>query len=127
MGITNHYNYLDKYFRTFFMLAMENVKTPYNNLEASQEGLIPAHGDKCYAYRDLWEKNGISFYHGTAIYLMTYVHPFDETVRRVRVYLPEGGHIDSWVAPDEWVVANYEKFKPFLLQAEINVNKIQGE
>jgi hypothetical protein len=118
MVIKNHYDYLDKYFKTFFMLAMENTKTIYTNLEGAQAGLISAHGDKCYSYKNFWEQKGISFYHGTAIYLMTYVNPFSETVRQTRSYLPEGGHIDSWVAPDEWVVANYEKFKPFLLQAE---------
>jgi len=69
-------------------------------------GMIAAHGDKCYGYRDQWAKAGIPFEHGVAIYLLTYISPFSHEVRE-----SDSG---KWVAPDGWVKDNYVRFQEHL-------------
>ena len=64
-------------------------------------GIISAHGDKCYLYRDRWEKNGIEFHKGVALYLLTYISPFSKESRETA---------DGWVDPAKWVEDNYERF-----------------
>lgn len=90
----SHYDWLD-----------ENLSTFFEKLNLKVCGDILAHGDKCYCYRTTWEQVGIPFPHGVAIYLLTYRNPFSSTVRDT---------INGWVKPDQWVIDNYEKFKPFL-------------
>jgi hypothetical protein len=58
-------------------------------------GFIAAHGDKAYQYRDLFESNGVHFYHGVAIYLLSYIRPFSDSVRDTR---------SGWVSFEEWFV-----------------------
>jgi hypothetical protein len=65
------------------------------------DGGIVAHGDKCYSYRSEWESKGIPFEHGVAIYLLTYLRPYSKEVRETS---------NGWVAPKDWVIANYHKF-----------------
>lgn len=93
----NHYKYIDEHFATFL------EKLGLNPDLAAGAGA--AHGDKCYQYRDTWEKWGISFEKGCCIYLLTYYAPFSTTVRDT----PKG-----WVDPSHWVIANRNKFM-FLL------------
>lgn len=99
----DHYDYLKKNLRTFF----ENLEHP----DAKYcEGLIGAHGDKCYTAWDTWQEAGLHPYHGTAIYLLTYVRPYAQEVREY----PEEG----WVQPRDWVLANKDRFLPFLPPVE---------
>lgn len=65
-------------------------------------GIISAHGDKCYQYRDTWNKAGVPFEHGVALYFLTYLRPWSEEVRDTNT---------GWVKPDVWVIDNYPKFK----------------
>ena len=92
----NHYHWLERHFSTF---------TKALGLEYSLTGLISAHGDKCYSYRVRWENNGIPFFHGVAIYLLTYVFPYSKESRETD---------NGWVPPVIWVVDNYDRFKEFL-------------
>ena len=93
----NHYDWLDINFQNF----VEGL-----GVEEDLRGLISAHGDKCYSYKDLWERMFIPFEHGVAVYLLTYWNPWSKDVRVL-----ENG---DWQAPETWVVDNYENFKKYL-------------
>ena len=92
---TSHYYWLENNLEDFF----KKLQIDY------YPGIIRCHGDKCYGYRSTWEANDVPFFHGVAIYLLTYERPFDKEVRDT----PNG-----WVPPCQWVIDNYERFKPFL-------------
>jgi hypothetical protein len=97
----NHYQWLDKNLESFW------IKVTGKTLDESGcAGIVSAHGDKCYGYRMAWEKAGVPFHHGVAIYFLTYIHPFSGEARET----PNG----EWVDPKKWVADNYERFKPFL-------------
>lgn len=99
----NHYDWLDKYFPKF--LNVLNV-----DFEKRCPGIISAHGDKCSGYRSIWEKYGISFHHGVAVYLLTYLRPWGDEARDDK---------ESWVDPGNWVILNYhERFKSILEDLE---------
>lgn len=88
----SHYNYLDANWTKF--AEQVGVKDP-------SEGMIVAHGDKCYQYKDFWEANNVPFYHGTAIFLLSYCYPFTE----------EYGERSN---VKKWVVESYDRFKEYL-------------
>ena len=92
MSIKNHYHWLDK--NLSFFLKRIGIKNPNDYM-----GLISNHGDKCYSYRDKWEKHGIPFEKGVAIYLVSYVFPWSKTVRNCP---------DGWVKPDDWVISMWD-------------------
>jgi len=93
----NHYEWLEENLPIFFKNI--GVKFP------SVTGLITAHGDKVYSYKRIWEENNIHFYHGTALYLLGHLQPYSKEVRETQ---------NGWVAPVEWVINNYDRFKEFL-------------
>jgi hypothetical protein len=95
----NHYKWLEQYLPAVFAgLGLDYYS-----------GLIIAHGDKCYGYRMKWEKNGIPFPHGVAVYLLSYIQPYAKEVRETA---------NGWVAPADWVVANYCSFSHLLPNAQ---------
>lgn len=94
----SHYDYLLEHF-TDFLAAAEVENAEYC------DGLISAHGDKCYGYRYKWEQAGVPFEHGVAIYLLTYVRPYGHEVRETE---------DGWVDVGQWVISNYDRFKHLL-------------
>lgn len=95
---TNHYDWLEKHLPTF----LDSVgKGDW----ISARGLISAHADKCYSYRSRWEEEGLHFFHGAAIYLLSYLSPWSTEVRETK-----GG----WVAPADWVIQNKDRFLPHL-------------
>lgn len=101
MPYVNHYKYCDKHLPAFFKAAGIDFEKGY-------AGVVAAHGDKCYQYKDEWEENGIPFPHGVAIYLIGSTHKFGKELRQTD---------NGWIAPDDWVIANYEsghKFKNIL-------------
>ncbi len=93
----NHYTYLDEHLPAFF----EALDVSW----VDHAGIVVSHGDKCYQYRSGWEKAGIPFTHGAAIYLLSYVYPYSAEVRDT---------LEGWVPPKDWVVANYDRFKKYL-------------
>lgn len=64
-----------------------------------------AYGDHCYQYRHKWEDHGIPFPHGVAIYYLSFIAPYKDEVRET---------VTGWIVPQDWVIANYERFKPHL-------------
>ena len=96
----SHYNWLDENFQKFF----DNINVNKEEQELNC-GIISAHGDKCYSYRDRWKINGIPFEHGVALYLLTYINPWSNEVR-----MEPGWWVDPW----RWVIDNYKLFKKYL-------------
>lgn len=101
MAYVNHYPYLEAHLFDFMAKVGVNVD--------SCKGLISAAGDKCHQYQRKWEDAGVPFQHGATIYMLTYCDPFSDEVR-------ETGN--GFVAPAQWVIDNYPKFKPFLPPVE---------
>ena len=95
--MNSHYDYLDKHLAEFF----ERCGVCF----AENAGIIAAHGDKCYGYRAEWEKGGLHFYHGVAIYLLARVPPYSR-----EVWETEAG----WVDPGKWVLINKDRFLQYL-------------
>ena len=91
----SHYTWLDDNL-VDFCAAIDLPDAQYS------KGLISAHGDKCYSYRDDWEDAGIPFEHGVAIYLLTYVRPYSKEVRETE---------SGWVDVSQWIIENYGRFK----------------
>jgi hypothetical protein len=92
----NHYDWLEKYLDGFVeVLFPENEWERWKfNLKSS----IVADGDKCYQYEDRWQKAGIPFSLGVAIYFLTYYSPFSRQVRQVGFF---------WVDPCDWVIGYF--------------------
>lgn len=99
----NHYDWLDENFPSFLAkLGVDfNTRCP---------GIISCHGDKCYSYRRDWEEVGIPFEHGVALYILTYLKPWDEECRSTS---------KGWIPPKVWVIKNYNRFKDFLKQGDL--------
>lgn len=95
--VGSHYDYLDLIIPIFFKKVFgEKVKPLY------YEGLSTAHGDKCYGYKEHWADNGINFYRGTLLYMLTYTSEMDE---------------EKWKSK-EWVVKNYQKYLSLIEESE---------
>jgi hypothetical protein len=103
---TNHYRWLDNHFPAFVKKLEEAHHYPdYGDVR----GLISAHGDKCYCYKSRWEKAGLHFYHGVAIFLLTYLNPWSDEVCETK---------DGCVDTCDWILSNRDKFLPFLDKVE---------
>lgn len=93
----SHYKWLDVHLPTFFKKVGLDP--------ASCSGLITANGDKCYSKEGFFIANGIHFYHGVAIYLLTSMNPFANEVRQTE---------QGWVDPFQWIIDNKDRFIPLL-------------
>ena len=102
----SHYNWLDSHFYDFLIKVADDPK----RYRFGYGGIIESHGDKCYSYKAEWEKAGIPFSHGVAIYLLTYISPWSSEVRTT----PNG-----FISPGDWVVNNYKRFEPFLTKVDL--------
>lgn len=101
MNSENHYRWLGENLNDFW------IKVTGKSLQESGcAGIISAHGDKCYSYRTTWDKAGIRFPQGVAIYLLSYIEPFCQEVRHTK---------NGWVSPGDWVTNNYNRFKDFFI------------
>ena len=65
----SHYKWLDQNFPKF--CAKIGV-----DFERRCPGIVTCHGDKCYGYESYWKEHGISFEHGVAIFLLSYLRPW---------------------------------------------------
>ena len=108
----NHYTWLDKHFLPF--LKSINVQKP--ELYA---GFIVAHGDKIEGYKGTLFASNIPFCHGCAMYLLTYIQPYSKQVRSINCG-------EGWVAPIDWVIREYPKFKQFLPEVDENDPEVQN-
>lgn len=88
--IGSHYEYLDAVISKFWhrVFGTDFANSPYC-------GIVTAHGDKCYSYRRKWKESGISFQHGTLLFMLTYTNLMD---------------MERYESA-EWVIKNYEKYK----------------
>lgn len=100
----NHYEYLDLILDSFFKQVFN--KTPS---EMYCGGIVSAHGDKGYSYKQEWKEAGISFNHGMMLYLLTYTK-----------LLGNYDKSDSC----QWVIDHYKKYLPYLVTAEKEVGLI---
>lgn len=91
----SHYDYLREHVETFF----DALKVDGNS------GIIGAHGDKCYSYRDKFEEAGLTFGQGVAIYFLSYLRPYSKECRETK---------NGWVDAGDWVVKNKDRFLEFL-------------
>ena len=66
----SHYQWLEEILPKFF----KDVGVDFDN----NAGIICAHGDKAYGYESQWKAGGLHFYHGVAIYLLTYCRPYSQ-------------------------------------------------
>lgn len=98
----NHYHWLDHHIFAFFEKV--GVKKDGN------AGIVVAHGDKGYGYKSRWEKEGINFCHGMAIFLLSYCRPYSKEVRETE---------EGWVDVCEWVIKAYPRFKDKLPNLDI--------
>lgn len=113
----NHYIWLEKHLKNIFTaietdLNAQGIKNSLN-WERYNAGIISAHGDKAYGYRDYWNENNVPFFHGVAVYLLTYCQPFYEEARENEM------NQEKFAVPVKlWVVQNYERFKKYLPPAK---------
>lgn len=98
--VINHYDWLEKNLDGIWKAIFDKGLSKSGNA-----GIIIAHGDKCYQYRDKLKSEGIPFHHGIAIYLLSYVKPYANEVRETD---------RGWVAPIDWVINNYRRFEEYL-------------
>lgn len=97
----SHYNYLDN------MLASFWIKVFGKTLEETwNAGIITAHGDKCYGYKDDWKKAGIIFSRGAMLFLLTYTKELGDTPKHESC---------------QWVIDNYQHYLPKILDTEKEV------
>jgi len=89
----SHYDWLEENLPKFF----EKVGIDWTVCS----GIVSAHGDKGRSYKSLWDKNGISFEHGMAVFLLTYIAPYDSE--------PNANYNAG-----QWVVDNFYRFKDTL-------------
>lgn len=97
--LDNHYVWLENNLHIFFENL--NLSGYINNIPS----IIACDADKCYGYKYMWENEGIPFFHGIAIYLISKIKPYSEEVRDTK---------NGWVNPEKWVIASYNRFKPHL-------------
>ena len=95
----NHYKWLEKHLPSVYA----KLGIPY------MAGIIGAHGDKASGHKFEFEQAGIHYFHGVAIYLLTYERPFDKEVRQTD---------HGWVDPYKWIITNYHRFKDILPKIE---------
>jgi len=100
----NHYSWLNEHFFDFL------VEIGCGDITLSQcVGILTSHGDKCYSYEDRWKAAGIPFEHGAALYLLSFISPWEENVRNTK---------NGWVPPVDWVINVYPNYKEALAKIE---------
>jgi hypothetical protein len=91
----SHYRWLDQHLPKF--LEDAGVSGGWSN----NAGIVSAHGDKFYQYKDEFEKANLSFVHGCAIGMLTHCHPYSAECRSTD---------KGWVPPVEWIIQNKDRF-----------------
>lgn len=104
----SHYDYLHLVIDSFWLKAFGKTRE-----QMWCSGNIGAHGDKASGYEYEWKDKGISRNRGTLLYLLTYVkEAFGETEKHLS---------------DQWVIDNYQKYLPAILEAEFEAGLITQE
>ncbi len=96
----SHYDYMELVIEDFWKSVFNKTLS-----ETWNAGIIGAHGDKAYGYKSRWKKEGIPFGRGVLIFLLTYTKELGERQK---------------CESCEWVIENYPKYLPMILEAEKN-------
>jgi hypothetical protein len=91
----NHYKWLEKHFPDFI------EKLLGGDAALHCKGLIGAHGDKCYSYKERFQNHGIPFPHGVTMYLLCRLSPYSSEVRDTE---------NGWVDPFDWIISNKDNY-----------------
>jgi len=102
----SHYTFLDKHLDDFWQQVFGKPLS-----ETGCAGIVSAHGDKAYAYKQDWEDAGIHFYHGVMLFMLTYTKLMDSPQHESK----------------EWVIDQYPIFKEKLPQIIISYYAIIHE
>jgi len=103
----NHYKWLEKHFVDFAKkVGLKGYETV-----GDVQSLNSAHGDKAYCYKWEWERAGIKFPQGVAIFFLTYHSPWESECRETD---------NGWIDVCKWVVDNKERFLPLLPPVDEN-------
>ena len=94
----SHYDYLELVINEFWRGVFGKTTS-----EMWCAGIIGAHGDKAYGYKDQWDDAGIHFARGVLLFLLTYTKELGDTPKHESC---------------EWVIANYQKYLPYIAEAE---------
>lgn len=95
----NHYKWLDTHLDEFWMAVFgENLK------DTLCAGIVSAHGDKGYQYKNKWKNAGIPFPHGMALFMLTYTDKMDRP------------KYESC----QWVIDNYNRYVDLLPEIDEN-------
>lgn len=86
--ITNYLEYMDKHLPKLFPA----FGVDFDDVAKS---VVNKYSNECVKYRDHWEAAGIHFYHGCALYMLTFIEPYASFCRET----PSG-----WVSPGKWVL-----------------------
>lgn len=103
----SHYDYLDAILEAFWKEVFK--RTP-DDMWCG--GIVGAHGDKAYSYKDEWKKAGIPFAQGVLLFLLTYTKAY-----------PEDKHKSE---SSEWVIEVYPKYFMSIMRAERETLKKYG-
>lgn len=96
--VDSHYRYLDEMLNPFWKEVFGKTAN-----EMFCGGMVSAHGDKTYGYKNEWAKAGINKYRGTLLYLLSCTKERGETPKHMA---------------EEWVIENYSKYLPSLEKVE---------
>lgn len=99
----SHYDYLDAMLEPFWKLVFD--KTPD---QMACAGIVIAHGDKAYSYKEDWKKKDIPFHRGVLLFLLTYTQLLGDTPKHQSC---------------EWVINKYPEYLERIEQAERQVLK----
>jgi hypothetical protein len=99
----SHYDYCDAVLNDFWMEVFGMTSE-----QMWCGGIVGAHGDKAYGYKDKWNEAGIPFEHGVMLFLLSYTREYGDRPKH---------------ESHQWVIENYPKYKPKLEAAENKVLK----
>lgn len=92
--MVSHYKFLDWYLNDFWLKIFGKDLS-----QTGFAGIIGAHGDKVYQYRESWEKAGQDFYVSCMIYMLTYTSELGDTPKQ---------------ESRQWVIDNYHHYLQYL-------------
>lgn len=97
----SYYNILERELPVFFKNLAEDFKLLYFK-DVSVGSILSSHGDKVSQYKGKFNKAGIIFWKGAAVYLLTYFAPFSGECRETD---------SGWIDPAQWAIDNFARFE----------------
>lgn len=94
----SHYDYLDALLNPFWKLVFDKTAD-----DMWCGGIVSAHGDKAYSYKDEWKEAGIPFARGVLLFLLTYTKLIGDYPKHKSV---------------DWVIEQYPIYVDKIIEAE---------